>query len=344
MLTIRTSTRSRQWHGTKSKQSIRALSSGDQEKNQNGLKAKIKALQPNEFLESFMRFGAKRNEVFKAGYELFYIARLQDINEIATPPVPPVKALTHTLIFLTKGFLHMKVGSQMVKISAKQCVVISAGQVFSYADQDIEKSEPGEGFMCGFNDDFLLGQIGNRDLLKSFEFLTHWGNPTIKPNEQAANYLVQSFNRILDEYLTNGLQNKLVLQSHLIAALCDLNVDYQARSNPRSKAAVKLANRFIALLHDNLSTSHQVSDYAAMLNISPNHLNKAVKLVTQKSPSAWIKETIINEAKVLLFQSDQTVQEIATQLGMEDPSYFSRLFKKQEGLSPSAYRKMIDLS
>ena len=80
------------------------------------MKSKIKSLEPNQFMESFMCFGAKRNEIFKRDYELFYIARLQDVNEISTPPVPPVKARTHTFFFLTSGTLSIKVGSQAIKI------------------------------------------------------------------------------------------------------------------------------------------------------------------------------------------------------------------------------------
>ena len=81
-----------------------------------------------------------------------------------------------------------------------------------------------------------------------------------------------------------------------------------------------------------------------MLNVSPNHLNKAIKLITLKSPSDWIRTTLINEAKVLLFQTDFSIQEIASELGIDDQSYFARLFKKQEGVTPVEYRKMIDLS
>jgi len=206
------------------------------------------------------------------------------------------------------------------------------------------KGAEAEGFICGFSDDFLIGQIGSRDLLKSFEFLTVWGNPIIKLKKQLAKYLLQSFRRILDEYKTNGLQNKLIIQSHFIATLCDLNVNYQPLSNHKNKTAVKLTNKFIELLYKNINTKHQVSGYASMLNISPNHLNKTIKLITQKSPSVWIRETLINEAKVLLFQTDLSIQEIASELGFDDQSYFTRLFKKQEGITPISYREMIDLS
>ncbi len=306
--------------------------------------SKIKDLKPNELLESFMSFGPKRNNIFKQGYEDFYIASLQDLTEISQPPVPPVKAKTHSLIVLTSGVLAMKAGFHPIKIYENECIIIPAGKVFSHSLENFEEGKEGEGFICGFSDGFLIGHIGSRDLLNSFEFLTVWGNPIIKLKKQSAKYLVQTLRRILDEYTTNGLQNKLFIQSHLIATLCDLNSDYQPLSNHKNKTAVKLTNRFIELLHKNITTKHQVSGYASMLNISPNHLNKTIKLITQKSPSVWIRESLINEAKVLLFQTDLSIQEIALELGIDDQSYFTRLFKKQEGITPIAYREMIDLS
>jgi AraC family transcriptional activator of pobA len=307
------------------------------------MKSKVKTFEPNELLESFMSFGSKRNDVFKQDYELFYIARLQDLTEISKPPFPPIKAKTHSLIFLESGALFMKIGSHSIKICQNECAIIPAGQVFSYSDEDDKRSE-GEGFICGFNDDFLIGQIGSRDVLKKFEFLTLWGNPLIKIKGDSSKYLSHTLSRILAEYGQNGLKNKLIIQAYMVAVLCDLNLDYLPLSKHKNKRAVELTNRFKELLHQKINTIHKVSDYAAMLNISPNHLNKTVKMVTDKSPTTWIRETLINEAKVLLFQTNSPIQEIASDLGIEDQSYFARLFKKQEGTTPANYRKMIDLS
>ncbi|MDF1697879.1 MAG: AraC family transcriptional regulator [Saprospiraceae bacterium] len=308
------------------------------------MNSKIKSLQPNQFLESFMCFGSKRNTIFKKDFDLFYIAKLEDVTEISKPPVPPVKARTHTLFYLTSGIISIKIGSQAIKIGKNECLVIPSGQVFSHSNEDMEKSEPGKGFMCGFDDDFLIGKIGSRDLLKTFEFLSIWGNPVIKPKGESIRYLAHSLNRISDEYEENGLENKIIIQAHLIALLCDLNKDYLSLSNHNNKTAVQLTNRFKELLHQQIKTTHKVSDFATMLHVSPNHLNKSIKLITQKSPSIWIRETLINESKVLLFQSDLSIQEIASGLGIEDQSYFSRLFKKQEGITPVKFRKMIELS
>lgn len=316
------------------------LLNNDHESNFYRMKSKIKTLNPDEFLTRFMTPCAERNEIFKENYGRFYIATLQDLRKISTSPVPPVRAQTHTLIYLTSGVLIMKIGFHSIKIYKNECAIIPAGQVLSH--QTKEDEEDGTGFMCGFESNFLIGQIGSRDLLKTFEFLTIWGNPIIKLQKKTTKYLAQSLQRIWDEYQLNGLKNALILQAHLIALLCDLNTDYQPLSTSKNKTAVALTNQFKELLHKNIRTHHLVADYASMLNVSPNHLTKTIKLITQKSPSKWIGETLVTEAKVLLFQSNQSISEIAFELGIDDQSYFSRLFKKYEGVSPLAFRKMID--
>ncbi len=86
---------------------------------------------------------------------------------------------------------------------------------------------------------------------------------------------------------------------------------------------------------------HAPKDYAEMLNISPNALSKVVKAAHNKTLSALIAERIIIEAKRELYLTNKSVEEIASELGYEDPFYFSRFFKKHTDTSPSIYRKTV---
>lgn len=81
-----------------------------------------------------------------------------------------------------------------------------------------------------------------------------------------------------------------------------------------------------------------------LMHVSPNHLNKAVKAATAKSPTKWIDEAIVLESKVLLYQSHRSISDIAAEVGLQDPSYFARLFKKYEGITPQTFRKRIEKS
>jgi AraC family transcriptional regulator, transcriptional activator of pobA len=55
--------------------------------------------------------------------------------------------------------------------------------------------------------------------------------------------------------------------------------------------------------------------------------------------SHWIQEEVIMEAKRLLFYTDNTIKQIADDLGFEDHTYFSRVFARAEGMPPQAFRK-----
>ena len=65
------------------------------------------------------------------------------------------------------------------------------------------------------------------------------------------------------------------------------------------------------------------------------------KQSTGRSVGAWIDIVRIQRAKRLLSSTDLSIIDIATSVGVEDQSYFSRLFKKEAGITPSAYRKKM---
>ena len=277
--------------------------------------------------------------LMKADYGKFFIVRVEEMISLIELPVPPVRSTIHIFIYLTKGEAIMTIGSETFTIPKDECLIVPAGQVFSFSHHDINK-----GYICGFHDDFIVGKFGKNDLLKTFEFLNVWGNPNIKFGEQTSGFVLQLLKRIFIDYSKYGLRNIDLIQSYFIALLCEINHVYTPVSNGKQAQYVRLANRFKELVFLNKKTKHLVSDYASLLNISPNHLNKVVKQVTGKSPTKWIAETLVMEAKVLLYQTDFSINEIASEIGIYDQSYFSRLFKKYEGVTPLVFRKMITLS
>lgn len=299
----------------------------------------IQTFTTNQYMDEFMKPDPKLKEMIKPDFGKFFIVRVQDLIKISKLPVPPTRSKQHTLIYLTAGEATMKVGAQPVRITTGQCVVVPAGQVFSYG-----KYEVNTGFLCVFDSDFLVENGGISNPLKQFEFLNVWGNPVIKADTATARYLKQTLQRVLDEYMRNGLTRSHVIRSYFVAALFDLHEAYRPISASNNKTAVTLTNNFRKLLHKHIRNKHLVTDYAALLHVTPNHLNKVVKETTGKPASKWIDEELITEAKVLLVQTNNSIQEVANELGFFDQSYFTRLFKKYESTTPLKYRKMIEKS
>jgi len=99
---------------------------------------------------------------------------------------------------------------------------------------------------------------------------------------------------------------------------------------------------FLVDLH--YKTKRKVSDYAEMLYKSPKTLSNLFSIYNQKSPQQIILERIALEAKRLINFTDKQNQEIAFELGFNDPAHFSRFFKKMTQMTPSEYRENLLLT
>jgi AraC family transcriptional activator of pobA len=81
-----------------------------------------------------------------------------------------------------------------------------------------------------------------------------------------------------------------------------------------------------------------VNYMASKLNISTKYLSDILKQETGKTALELIHLYVISEAKNLLVEGEQSISEIAYKLGFENPPYFSRLFRKETGVSPKEYK------
>ncbi len=105
---------------------------------------------------------------------------------------------------------------------------------------------------------------------------------------------------------------------------------------------VDLIRQFNILVDTHFRQEHSVAFYAEKLFKSPKTLsNNFVKL--KKSPLQIVHDRVILEAKRLLIYTDKTAKEIAYEIGFEDASHLSRMFKKHTSFSPSEFKKQLKL-
>jgi AraC-like DNA-binding protein len=102
---------------------------------------------------------------------------------------------------------------------------------------------------------------------------------------------------------------------------------------------VKIKN-FEVLLEQNFKIEKAPSFYASQLTITLKHLNRICNEMLQKTTTEVITDRIILEAKRMLMDKKFTVNEIATELGFDVYSYFTRLFKKNTGMTPTNFRML----
>jgi len=84
-----------------------------------------------------------------------------------------------------------------------------------------------------------------------------------------------------------------------------------------------------------------IEDYAQSRGMSVSWFLRNFKQITNTSPMQYVLNLRINNAVSLLENTDYNVTEIGAIVGYDNPLYFSRIFKKQKGVSPKDYRKLL---
>ncbi|MFB9077183.1 helix-turn-helix domain-containing protein [Flavobacterium procerum] len=299
---------------------------------------KVETYSPLRFREKFLGEDNPIHLLFKSNSDHFFCLEIEEIMQMQHP-VPPSKHSCHTLIFISSGHHIMKLGHQEYITTNNEMIMVPAEQIFSLENvNNIHK-----GYICQFHPDILIRKYGSRELLNEFDFLKISGNPKISLPPEDVGSILNILERLKKEYSETTFTDLNIVQSYLITLFYEMNKN-AVKTKKGISAAEVITAKFKELIHDHVKTQHQVNYYSSLLNVTPNHLNKCVKTVTGKSAVKWIDENILLEAKYLLFQTTLSVGEIAIQVGFEDQSYFSRFFKKAEGITPIRYRKMIDKS
>ncbi|OAX50797.1 helix-turn-helix transcriptional regulator [Paenibacillus sp. AD87] len=82
------------------------------------------------------------------------------------------------------------------------------------------------------------------------------------------------------------------------------------------------------------------SGIAKQLNLSVDHMAKLFKQIAGMPPNEYIQSIRLSEARKLLRETDHSIEAVGVQSGYPDIHYFSRMFRKYEGISPREYRKL----
>lgn len=153
--------------------------------------------------------------------------------------------------------------------------------------------------------------------------------------------LASAARRIHQEYEGDGPLRELALETHLmeiaigLARAARLTVDTVSRSGPGRRHF----RRFLRLLESHHKDQWSVARYAGALGISAPHLNAICKRYGGRSPLHIVHERLMLAAKRGLAYTDVSVAGVARNLGFADPAYFTRFFRRAEGVTPSVFRR-----
>jgi len=103
-----------------------------------------------------------------------------------------------------------------------------------------------------------------------------------------------------------------------------------------------ILDRSLKYIHARLRHKISVGELAALEYLGESRYRELFRRETGMSPSEYIEAQRTERAKDMLDGGDMTVAEVALAVGYADPHYFQRVFKKREGMTPGAYRKLLE--
>ncbi|MFM1999530.1 MAG: hypothetical protein RL204_1477 [Bacteroidota bacterium] len=252
----------------------------------------------------------------------------------------------YTIMFKNYCANKLRYGRQSFDFQEGSLICIAPKQVL-IMDNEIEKKDDMMGWGLFFHPDLLRGtSLGNK--MDDYTFFSYETSEALHLSDKEKQVLydcVQNIEAELQENIDTHSQNLIVTNIELLLNYC---LRYYGR-------------QFITRKSGNSSTVNQVeqllkayfkSDKLAELglptvkyladnvHLSASYLSDLLKKETGMSAQDHIHYHIIEEAKNVLLNTDNSVSEVAYSLGFEYPQYFSKLFKQKTGHTPGEYRSL----
>jgi AraC-like DNA-binding protein len=247
----------------------------------------------------------------------------------------PYRPDYNNIVFVTKGKTTVLVDGATVEISKDNLLLISKGQVFCFLSTAIE------GYSLKFGNCFWDKTPISASNCKAALFDSGSANMLFRLGSQNLNDIASLFLTLLNEYNSDYYSNKpdalAAYLKILVIKIANINALLQ---KDIAQYDTKLYQEFQRLVSRHFAKTHNVSDYANMLGVSPRKLTDACKSSGMGAKEV-ISSEVVAEAKRLLQFSSQSVKEIASNIGFETPYQFSSFFKKHVHLSPVEFRNRL---
>ncbi|MEO9503323.1 helix-turn-helix domain-containing protein [Nonlabens ulvanivorans] len=270
-----------------------------------------------------------------------YVAQEESFLPCPRESSPPITNDCYSISLkkIVKGDLNY--GRTSYDFTNGALIFIAPRQVLQWDSSVIFEQK---GFSINFHEDFLKGtELATQ--IKKYNFFSYSVNESLHLSPKEEKQIESIVHNIKIEYQNNQDEfSKEIIISQLSTLLKYANRFYERQFLNRKELSNDLLEKFNfqlamyfesgKLSENGIPTIEQIAD---KLNVSQRYLSDTLKKETGKTTTEHLQLNLIDKAKDILLQPHKTIAEVAYELGFEYPHYFSRLFKKKEGISPSQY-------
>ena len=256
-----------------------------------------------------------------------YLARHPDLQ------FPHRHSFWH-LVYFSSGAGSHTIDFERFPVTPGQVYFMTPGQVHSwYFEGDVD------GYIINLSDQLLHSLMPYGRTPDDLPFFSGMAADGVVQLGRSRTQVEALFEAVIAEAGSPDAWGLDMIKAHLLALFITVARQVEpGKVRADVKQARLILRRFTKLVEQHFDTMRLPKDYAAMLYITPNHLNALCNDLLGRPAGEVIRDRVLLEAKRLLVSSGGTVSEIAYRLHFTDNSYFTKFFKKYTSTTPEEFR------
>ncbi len=239
------------------------------------------------------------------------------------------------IIYVSEGEGSFTISNKTYHVQSGDILIYNKGVIH---EEGSSPENPLKTYFCGVGNLFIEGIEEGCIIPSHLKPVIHAGNYKYK----IESYISEIFEESNSQVLGYEIICQNLLTSLIILILRIITSDHQAISENRTTAAAapdSLGYKIKEYIDKNYTTNISLSKIANRLYISPHYLSHTFKKETGYSPINYMINRRVGEAKKLLLTTEMNVQEVARYVGYENANYFTMIFKKATGVSPTKFKE-----
>ena len=254
---------------------------------------------------------------------IFISLSVVDFQQKNLRTAQPYRVENGRVVCVTSGWTQCIVNLQEYRLEERMMLVIPPDSIFEIMEH---------------SDDFDMQAMSLKDMPQ----MTHFGRSTlIRANDDEWLLTQEYFALLWHEVHRQPLLPELIkhLQAALLLELKRIGSQQEQQRQASASRQETMLNNFIELVNQYGTRERKIEFYADKLCVTPNHLGAVIKQASGMTVMQWVNRHTIQLAKVMLRYTDLPVWEIGERLNFANPSFFSKFFKKETGMTPKEYRE-----
>jgi AraC family transcriptional activator of pobA len=251
----------------------------------------------------------------------------------------------YKIVFINEGKGIFTLGLNTYHINEPTILFVHPNEIVSW--ENLGSKSASTGYFCLFKKQFIEENLMLKSAVDKYLLFSKAGRSVIQLPKASVGTITQIFKQMDQEEQESGPFAEDALQAYLQLIMVEgSKAGLDARPGTPTNE-YRQVHDFFQLLEKETSTIDYenpvriktAKEFASHLAVHPNHLNALLKKQTGQNISTHIKNRLLEEGKILLLQTNWSLQHIGHAIGFTEQPNFSHFFKRNIGITPTEFRR-----